>query len=332
MKLLRAGQDPHNDGDYPVTKIGFNECTLADTLYGFDSNYRSPVLDLVDSGIVYTEYILPQQVKKQYPNLELIFDAALMIENNHFEKCRLHIKDPPPKTWTNFVSTFNKSYANTKRNFLLVLYANGWFNPEYCSKFFEIDINDAENYFHQLSKNPPAGLLNFCQGIWKFDTTSKIDVIFDLDMLSSKIQQSFIHVVTETMGESSVPFPTEKLLFPIMNKTIWIAYTPMGYHRHVEEHMGFKRYKGIDYSFDFISDSSERLMAIEQILSKLSQMSCQEQQEFYDLNQNIIEYNYQLISSGKFIENLKNFDQVPEIVKSRRERLSKKHIHSNNHK
>ena len=77
MKLLRAGQDPHNDGDYPVTKIGFNECTLADTLYGFDSNYRSPVLDLVDSGIVYTEYILPQQVKKQYPNLELIFDAEI---------------------------------------------------------------------------------------------------------------------------------------------------------------------------------------------------------------------------------------------------------------
>lgn len=321
MKILRLGQEPHVEVEYEAIEIAPNEYITWDHLHGFDANYRSPTLDMFDSGVVHTEYIFPEQVKKQYPDLDLRFDATMMIHNNHFDSYQYHIKSVPPKITANFVSTFNKSRSDTKQNFLLICYANGWTNSEYCSKFFAISLGYAENFFASINRPPPLGLDDFCQTTWQFEMSGYGNAKFDLSTLGPKIQQSFIHIVTETIGNSAVPFPTEKLLLPIANQTLWIGYAPAGYHNYVEQNLGFKPYRYIDYDFDSVVDPVQRLLAIEQVLLELSNMTQQEQRALYDANQDIIEYNYQLIKSGEFIQNLKKHDQASYTIRAYRQRM-----------
>ena len=76
MKILQLGQQPEVEINYEAIEVAPGEYIAWDHLDGFDGNYRSTVLDLFDTGIVHTEYILPEQVKNRYANLDLRFDAT----------------------------------------------------------------------------------------------------------------------------------------------------------------------------------------------------------------------------------------------------------------
>lgn len=327
MKVLGIGQHPHFETDYIGIEIVPGHYIAWDHLGGFHQNYRSDLLDVFESGIVHTEYLFPDAVKQQYPNLDLRFDAVMMIHNNHFDRYYYFINEPPPKSWTNFVSTLNKGMIPSRVDLLLLLHKNGWFDPKYCSKFFEIKKPACEDFYARLRQPMPDDIDNFCRTTSAFYPAENGNIQADFAQVGPRIQKSFIHIVTETAGNSSVVFPTEKFLLPTVNKTLWLAYAQPGYHKFIETYIGFKQFENIDYSFDSIKDDTQRLLAIEQVLTKLYNMSLEEQQELYLTNQHILDYNWQLIKTGKFIENLLALDQATPPIKDYRQRLRNRQLY-----
>lgn len=314
MKVLALGDEPHVEIDYEAIEIAPGEFITWDHLHGFTNNYRSITLDRFNKGVVHTEYILPDVVKQRYPALDLRFDATMMIHNNHFDAFPFYVQEPPTKTWTNFVSTFNKTRTTTKQNLLLLCYANGWFDPTYVSKCFAISHDQAQSFFDAVNRPLPQDLDKFCKLINQFELTGYGNIKADLELLVPKIHQSYLHLVTETIGDSAVPFPTEKFLFPVCAKTLWIAYAPVGYHAFIEKHIGFRKHKVIDYHFDDEADAQKRLLKIEQVIKDLASKSAAELEYIYAVNQDVLEYNFQLVKSGKFIENLKKQDQASDAI------------------
>ena len=126
----------------------------------------------------------------------------------------------------------------------------------------------------------------------------------DIEHLSPLINQSFITAVSETKAESQVPFPTEKICFPIANKALWLAYAQTNYYQFIEQYLGFKKYTGINYDFDNIKDPIKRLQYYMKELQRLSGLTNTQKQDLYSVNREIIEHNFYLLTSGQVIANI----------------------------
>jgi hypothetical protein len=295
-----------------------------DHLYGFDSNYFSPQLSEVAPGKVQVEYIVPDHLRLRYPQLEIQFSAFLMIQNNHFGKF-LHIKQSDPvdaRERTNFLCSFNRSKHNCRVQFLLNLFTEGFYSSEFCSKHFT--ISDSE--WLDFVKNAPDEIKDkfSLSSIFKFLQTDVRHGVFpvpnnqigyiskDLKDLTPLMQKSFITAVSETVAGSYIPFPTEKICFPIATKSLWIAYAQPGYYQFIERYMGIKLPLGIDYYFDSVQDPTQRLHALMNELKKLSQLGEHQKVELYELNRDILDYNFDLLTSGEMIANLWRHDECQE--------------------
>ena len=294
-----------------------------DHLHGFDFNLVSTELSQCSPGKVQVEYIFPERVKLCYPHLDIQFSAYLMIMNNHLDKF-LNLKEPKvidAKERTNFLCSFNRNKHNCRVQFLLNLFAEGFYSPEFCSKHFT--ISDEE--WLEFVRNAPDEIKNKFSLSSTFDflksesrhhgqTTSKFvgQNFTDLIELSPLMQKSFITAVSETVAASYVPFPTEKICFPIATKSLWIAYAQPGYYKHIEQYMGFKPPLGIDYSFDSVEDPTQRLQALMIELKRLSQFDDQQKIDIYGLNRDIFDYNFALLTSGEMIANLWSYDECQE--------------------
>ena len=95
------------------------------------------------------------------------------------------------------------------------------------------------------------------------------------------------------MATSYVPFVTEKFLYSIVTRGLFLAYAQPGWHDHLEKYYGFKKYtKLFDYRFDTIENPVERLVEMITMISKFSKLSPGDWHDLYQLEQNTIEYNY----------------------------------------
>jgi hypothetical protein len=110
------------------------------------------------------------------------------------------------------------------------------------------------------------------------------------------------------VATSYVPFVTEKFLYSIVTRGLFLAYAQPGWHAHVEKYYGFKRYtKLFDYRFDSIQNPVERLVELMTMIGKFSHFSPAEWHDLYLIEQDTIEYNYDHYFSQDYLKSLAKY-------------------------
>jgi hypothetical protein len=195
-----------------------------------------------------------------------------------------------------------------------------YFNHNYCSKNFvftreSLDghitdyVQDQDNFYNKffIANNSDT----FFSTIYSFGHV-RFDHANNIYNLEHKLTESFLHIVSETLATSYYPFVTEKFLYSIVTRGLFLAYAQPGWHKHVEKYYGFKRYtKLFDYHFDTMQNPVERLVELMTMVSKFSVLSAQDWNDLYLIEQDTIEYNYNHYFSKDYLIHLKNHaDQI----------------------
>lgn len=303
-----------------------NTYLLDDHLGGFDKDYNNIVLDHFAPGSTcYTEYIFPDCVKEKYPHLNLKFSAYLALHGNHVyivgrEASRLNV---PEKQFKNFLCSFNRADQIGRHWLVAALNHRGWFNPEYSSKHFALNQHSIRtcNIVPHINVKDLVFYDQIIQHDWNGDSRAHNS---HMQILAPKIQDNFVTLVSETFAaETSIPFWTEKFMYPIANKTLWVAFAAPGYHKFLEKYLGFKKHSCFDYSFDNIEDHAERLHALLDMLQPFSTMSVAEWQEIYKAEKDIIAYNHQWLCKHHAFEHLIKFDEFDYPIKTNHDWVQK---------
>jgi hypothetical protein len=161
-------------------------------------------------------------------------------------------------------------------------------------KFFISDDSDTDVFYKTIYSFGHRFIPN------QFDHATNIYT------LENKLTTSFLKIVGETFATSYYPFVTEKFLYSIITRGLFLSYAQPGWHQHIEKYYGFKLYtKLFDYRFDSINNPVERLVELMTMISKFSKLSNDELYDIYLMEFDAIEYNYDHYFSGRYLEHLK---------------------------
>lgn len=317
ITILPDYTDIDNIDKKTITSINFY-----DHMQGFDKNLTNPLLDKIrDCNLtVSTEYLFDSSVKLQYPNLKFYYNHDMWITgNNVYDLTKYQIQ--PEIDYKNFICSFNGSRHVSRYLLSSILENQGYFDPNYSSKNFtgsndeilghlsSLDLTEDEiELYDKFFKNADE----FNSTVYSFGhirTDHRKNLYFNLQ---DKLTQSFVHLVSETMATSYYPFVTEKFLYSIITRGLFVTYAQPGWHAHIEKYYGFKLYDKIfDYSFDSIQNPVKRLIKLIEMISKFSTLSVDDWRDLYGvLEKDTIEYNYNHYFSGNYLEHLKQFDTV----------------------
>jgi hypothetical protein len=118
----------------------------------------------------------------------------------------------------------------------------------------------------------------------------------------SKTQESFIYVVTETCYWERKCHLTEKIFKPIISRMPFVLVGPAHNLRYLRSY-GFQTFgTWLDESYDDIEDPILRMEAIGQVLEDLCNLSSTELENMLARMADVLEYNYDLFYSQKFID------------------------------
>jgi hypothetical protein len=291
---------------------------LVDHLGGFDRNLNNDLLEYVSQNFknntVFSQYVIDQDLIARYPNIrfERTPDLNYKINFEHFHNYRIHSE----LKFEKFLCSFNGSEHVSRRFLVSILEKFGWFDPEICSKNFSFSINkidgsiedfvpDTHSYYRKFFIGKKSK--EFFQSVYTFDY-NRYDHKNNIYTLENKITQSFLHIVSETMATSYYPFVTEKFLYSIVTRGLFLAYAQPGWHEHLEKYYGFRRYDTIfDYRFDQIKNPIERLVELMSMISKFSTLSSDDWRDLYEMESETIEHNYDWYFSKQYIRHLEKF-------------------------
>lgn len=302
-----------------LTQKDFSEeIVLGDHIDGFDFNLENAILRHLDNSgqqlTVWIDQMLDGNLKSQYPNLQFKFNFknAYRIMWSAFEKYNQH----PTIDYKNFICSFNGSPHVSRKLLVSILEKFGYFNLDYCSKNFSYSLDVLDGHVQDYAGDRVNFYRNFfisgnkedffqLQNSFSHERFQHDKNIYNLE---SKLTGSFLHIVSESMATSYVPFVTEKFLYSVVTRGLFLAYAQPGWHAHVEKYYGFKRYtKLFDYSFDTIQNPVDRLVKLISMISKFDRLSFEEWNNLYLIEQDTIEYNYDHYFSGKYLEHLKQY-------------------------
>lgn len=298
--------------------------TIQDHMGGHRHDMTNAVLDHLNNvagsqskklSIIYHS-ILDHTVTSHYVNLQINFDANFQNRSNlnRFIDYNIH----PEINFKNFVCSFNGSPHVSRTLLTAILQRFGYFNTEYCSKNFvfsegKLDghitdyMSDQHNFYRKFFIDNNSDV--FFNTINSFGHV-RFDHRKNIYNLENKLTESFLHIVSETMATSYYPFVTEKFLYSIVTRGLFLAYAQPGWHEHVEKYYGFKRYtKLFDYRFDAMQNPVERLIELMSMISKFSVLSSDDWTDLYLLEQDAIEYNYDHYFSGNYLTHLTAHNQ-----------------------
>jgi hypothetical protein len=169
----------------------------------------------------------------------------------------------------------------------------------YYRKFFDLDDHD-----FAASKNTFGLKLG---DRWGYERGRHRDNIYNLE---HRLTQCFVHVVSESIATSHVPYVTEKAFYSIITRGLFVAYAQPGWHRYMSKVFGFKLYDNLfDYQFDHVENPVERLLCLFSMLSKFSKLNILDWHDLYQLESATIEYNYDHFQSGDYIRFLDKYHQ-----------------------
>ena len=301
-----------------------SEITLSDHLGGHRHDMTNSVLDKLNqiAGLlgkklsVRYHSILTTQVSEHYPNLNIIFDYELQHRFN-LKSLELYTKHPEID-FKNFLCSFNGTAHVGRKLLVSILNRMGMFDSQYCSKNFSYSSNKLDGHICEFAKDRDrfyrkffisTDTDDFFQKIYSFGHV-QYDHANNIYNLENKITQSFIHVVSETMATSYYPFVTEKFLYSIVTRGLFVAYAQPGWHDHVEKYYGFKKYAQLfDYAFDSIQNPIERLVQLVSMISKFKTLNPYDWHDLYLLEQDTVEYNYNHYFSGAYLRQLQKYGQ-----------------------
>jgi hypothetical protein len=295
-----------------------DEIHTSDHIYGFNENYKNNTLDLINSVAstqrgritVYTSYIFDNNVLQNYARLDFKYKLFKLFDS--LNDYRQH----PVLDFQNFVCSFNGSDHVSRKLLVAILQRFGYFNMECCSKNFVFTVDKIDGHISDY-------LTEHTQLYRKFFISSESEKFFNtvnsfghvrfdhaqnIYNLEHRLTRSFLHIVSETMATSYVPFVTEKFLYSIVTRGLFLSYAQPGWHTHVEKYYGFKRYtKLFNYQFDSIQNPVERLVELITMISKFGKLSVDDWKDLYLLEQDTIEYNYDHYFSGNYLKTIQQY-------------------------
>ena len=123
-------------------------------------------------------------------------------------------------------------------------------------------------------------------------------------------QQSFLHVVTETVFDYPTVFISEKSIKPIIYKRPFILVSSVGCLANLKK-IGFKTFSRYwDESYDLIQDPAERMLAIIKIIDSICAKSITELQELCIDMQDILDYNFNYYKTEFKKKELEKFESA----------------------
>lgn len=288
---------------------------LEDHLGGFNKNLKNLQLDSIQElSTIQTEYIFDNKVQINYPHINFVFNKQAKKQVlNKLTSYNIH----PEINYTNFACSFNGSNHVGRQLLSSILNNQRYFNTDYCSKNFAHSNNFIIGHLSNLDLSESEILLyskffinnnDFNNSVYSF---GHVQYAHDKNIynLEHKLTQSFIHIVSETLSTSYYPFVTEKFLYSVVTRGLFLAYAQPGWHKHIEKYYGFGLYNKIfDYEFDNIQNPVKRLIRLIEMISKFSKLSTDDWRDLYLLEQNTIEYNYEHYFSGDYLKHLAQFE------------------------
>jgi hypothetical protein len=130
----------------------------------------------------------------------------------------------------------------------------------------------------------------------------RINHYLNCNILTDRIAESFVHVISETMATSSTVSVSEKPFYSVVNRGLFVPYSGPLAAEYFSSVLGFKRYDTVfDYKFDQISNPVERLIELLSMLFKFSKLSVSDWHDLYLMEFENIEYNYNHFFSKNFV-------------------------------
>lgn len=302
---------------------------LCDHLGGFDSQGRNWILDEIQvkaqargiKPMVMYHQMLPQWVLDNYPYLDIRFDSLWQWDLT-FRALKTDKEFPKPD-FNNFLVTMLGSAHQGRMLLCSALARMNWLDFNYTKKNFAFTIDqldgaiqeiappDLEPQYHKLLVNYEwANIFSTNQHGSLTFAKRRIPWLDKLDRLIPNFTQSFVHVVSETLPTSYVPFVTEKFLHSIVTQGLFVAYAQPGWHECINKQYGFMLYQKIfNYSFDNNKDPIGRLLEIIDMLLPYSRLSKQDWHDLYLLEKPAIEFNYHHYLSEDYHRHMEGFDQ-----------------------
>lgn len=294
-----------------------DEICLVDHLGGFDKHYHNPLLAHIDQychqrgrkiRIHYAEAIT-DSVQRLYPNLVFFrdWDAGNKKLFDSFVDYRCH----PELEYRNFLCSFNGSPHVSRKLLVAALQRWRYFDPATCSKNFQYTADELDGHLgdyldfeqHKVYKRFFIGAdsQEFFNCIHSFGHV-QYNHSQNIYGLENRLASSFLHLASETMATSYYPFVTEKFLYSIVTRGLFLAYAQPGWHDHLERYYGFKKYtKLFDYGFDSILNPVERLVGLMSMISKFSVLDPDDWRDLYEIEIDTIEFNYDHYFSGRYL-------------------------------
>lgn len=274
---------------------------------GFDSSLRNTYLDLIpqDDRVVITEYI----VKETPYKFNFIFD--INYKEKLFDKFIDYVCHPELR-FEKFLCSFNGSAHVSRKLLVSILQRFGWFDTMTCSKNFSYDSHIIDGYVKDFVNDDSFyrkffisdDLESFFGSINSFGHV-RYDHSKNIYNLENKLTSSFLHIVSECLATSYYPFVSEKFLYSVVTRGLFLAYAQPGWHDHLERYYGFRRFDRIfDYRFDSIQNPVERLVELMSMIAKFSMLSSNDWRDLYEMESETIEYNYDHYFSRNYLRHL----------------------------
>lgn len=289
---------------------------VADHLNGFDKFYKSKALDelITDNvEIVQCGYVVDHKIQSTY-NTKFEYNQKLVGGDGWEDMVKYTIH--PEIDFKNFICSFNGSVHVGRQLLSSIINNQGYFDSNYSSKNFTTSNDQVTSQLYNLDLTDTEVQLyskffingdEFNNSVYSFGHV-RYDHSNNIYNLEDKITRSFLHIVSETMATSYYPFVTEKFLYSVITRGLFLAYAHPGWHRHIEKYYGFKLYDTIfDYSFDQIQNPVKRLIKLMEMISKFSTLSTDDWRDLYHMEQDNIEYNYDHYFSGNYKKHLERF-------------------------
>jgi hypothetical protein len=292
-------------------RISSDSYELADYGDGFDKELKNHYLDsLRQLCRVRCEYRIDEVLQSTYPNIRFEFSPFKFKLLGSFKDYKQH----PQLKFDRFLCSFNGSDHVGRKFLVAALHRWGYFDDKTCSKNFAFTLDKIDGHLEDYLDQPQH---RFYRKFFIDESSAKFfastsgfgHVRFDhannIYNLENKLTSSFLHVVSETMATSYYPFVTEKFLYSVVTRGLFVAYAQPGWHDHLERYYGFRKYSKIfDYKFDGIQNPIERLIELMSMIAKFSVLSSDDWRDLYEMEIDTIEYNYDHYFSENYIKQL----------------------------
>ncbi len=301
--------------DGHLWKLGDNSFYMLDHGGGFEQDYSNQFVDtLADGSELWCDYIIGPEIRQRYPQIKFQFACS----RKHRILSRLdHYRMHPPKNVEKFLCSFNGTPHVSRKLLVSALKKRHWFDNETCSKNFTFPIEMLDGHVHDWVPGQERLYRKFfiCPTLTDWYATTINDLSYsrfdhrdNIKNLEVPLTRTFLHLVSESMATSSYAFVTEKFLYSVVTRGLFVAYAQVGWHDHLEQYYGFKKYNRIfDYEFDKTTNPLVRLIELMSMISKFSVLSSDDWRDLYDMEKDTIEYNYHHYLSSDYLKHLEQY-------------------------